>query len=183
LSSAFPDPTRNTSLRAAFFPSSVFQGVCPMRHLLALRVFLSLLLVSPVVAAAQSTQDPSVPRLITITGVYRPADGLAPRAVETVTASVYADQQGGAPLFQETQQVTVDDRGRYSVVLGAAHADGIPPSIFAGGQWLGTVFERAGEAEGPRTRLTSVPYAFPAAEADTLRGRRASCFPICSGGA
>jgi len=150
-----------------------------MRYPLVARLFLSLLIVSPVVASAQSAQDQSIPRLITITGVYRPADGKAPGAVETVTLSVYAEQQGGAPLFQETQQVTLDDRGRYTVVLGAAHAEGIPPSIFsAGGQWLGTVFERTGEVEGPRARLTSVPYAMRAAEADTLGGHPASDYVL-----
>jgi hypothetical protein len=95
---------------------------------------------------------------------------------------VYADQQGGTPLFQETQPVTLDDRGRYSVVLGAAHADGIPPAIFAAGaQWLSTVFERPGEVEGARVRLTSVPYALRAAESDTLGGRPASDYQLVSG--
>src|SRR6478735_2130788 len=110
---------------------------------------------SSTMAFAQATEEQPVPRLITISGVYRPADGQPFATVETVTLSVYADQQGGTPLFQETQQVTLDDRGRYSVVLGAAHTDGIPPAIFAAGaQWLGTVFERPGEVEGPRTQLT-----------------------------
>jgi hypothetical protein len=114
--------------------------------------------------------------------VYRPADGKPPASIESVTLSIYIDQQGGAPLFQETQQVTLDDRGRYSVVLGAAHADGIPPSIFvAGGQWLGTVFERTGEVEGPRVRLTSVPYAMRAAAADTLGGHPASDYVLANG--
>jgi hypothetical protein len=131
------------------------------------------------VVFAQSTQDQSAPRLITITGVYRPADGQPPAKVETVTLAVYADPQGGAPVFQETQQVTLDDRGRYSVVLGAAHADGIPPAVFAAGaQWLGTVFERPGEVEGPRTRLTSVPYAMRAVEADSLGGHPASDYQL-----
>src|SRR4029077_14068676 len=118
------------------------------------------LLLSPTLASAQTPQEQSVPRLITISGVYRPADGTPPAAVETVTLSVYADQQGGTPVFQETQQVTLDDRGRYSVVLGAAHPDGIPTEVFGGAaaHWLGTVFERPGEVEGPRARLTSVPY-------------------------
>jgi len=131
------------------------------------------------VVFAQSTQDQSAPRLITITGVYRPADGQPPATVETVTLSVYADPQGGTPVFQEMQQVTIDDRGRYSVVLGAAHTDGIPPGVFASGaQWLGTVFERTGEVEGPRTRLTSVPYAMRAVEADSLGGRPASDYQL-----
>ena len=153
-----------------------------MRQVFAALSFIMLLLL-PTVASAQSAQDPSasVPRLITITGVYRPADGKAPDAVETVTFSIYADAQGGAPLWQETQQVTLDDRGRYAVVLGAAHADGIPPSVFASGQWLGTVFERPGEVEGPRVRLTSVPYAMRAAEADTLGGHPASDYLLATG--
>jgi Chaperone of endosialidase len=156
-----------------------------MRLLFATLLALVLSLSSTIVSA-QTPQEQSVPRLITISGVYRPADARPPAAVETVTLSVYADQQGGTPLFQETQQVTLDDRGRYSVVLGAAHTDGIPPAIFAAGaQWLGTVFERPGEVEGPRTQLTSVPYSLRAADADTLGGRPASDYvltPSASGG-
>ena len=149
-----------------------------MRKVLVLRALILLSLVPSLTANAQS-QDASVPKLITITGVYRPADGTPAAGIETVTLSLYADEQGGAPLFQETQQVTVDDRGRYSLVLGAAHADGIPPATFAtGGQWLGTVFEHAGEVEGPRVRLTSVPYAMRAAEADTLGGHPASDYVL-----
>jgi hypothetical protein len=36
------------------------------------------------------------------------------------------------------------------------------------------VFERAGEVEGPRVRITSVPYALRASDADTLGGRPAA---------
>ena len=110
-----------------------------------------------------------------VTGVFRPADGQPPAAVETVTLSIYADEVGGTPLWQETQTVTLDERGRYTVLLGVTRAEGIPPAAFASGaQWLGTRFERAGEVEGPRVRLTSVPYALRAADADTLGGRPAS---------
>ena len=56
---------------------------------------------------AQS-QDQSVPRLINITGVFRPADGQPPAAVETVTLAIYADPQGGAPLWQETRTKGAD---------------------------------------------------------------------------
>ena len=63
-----------------------------------------------VFAQAPQNATGSVPRVITVSGVYRPADGQPPAAVETVTLSVYAEQQGGAPVFQETQQVTLDDR-------------------------------------------------------------------------
>jgi endosialidase-like protein len=129
-------------------------------------------------------QEPSVsvPRLINITGVFRPADGQPPAAVETVTLAIYADELGGAPLWQETQPVAIDDRGRYSLLLGATVSSGIPIEIFGSGDahWLGTRFERAGEVEGARVRLTSVPYALRAAEADTLGGRPASDYQLAT---
>lgn len=157
-----------------------------MRQLaLAPAFLLALFFSSAAVVGAQSVPDPSagVPRLITITGVYRPVDGLPAAGVETVILSIYAEQHGGAPVWQETQQVTIDDRGRYTVLLGAAHTDGIPPGVFASAaQWLGTRFERAGEVEGARVRLTSVPYALRAAEADTLGGRPASDYLLVAAG-
>ena len=109
-----------------------------------------LLFLSPLTALAQVSQEPSVPRVINITGVFRPADGQPPAAVETVTLAIYADAIDGAPLWQETQTVALDDKGRYSVLLGASTPDGIPASVFASGtpQWLGTRFERPGEVEG-----------------------------------
>jgi len=129
-------------------------------------------------------QEPSVsvPRLINITGAFRPADGQPPAAVETVTLAIYADEQGGTPLWQETQTVTLDDRGRYSLLLGAT-SGGIPPEIFGSTapHWLGTRFERPGEVEGARVRLTSVPYALRAANADTLGGRPASDYLLAAG--
>jgi len=141
---------------------------------------LSFALLVPTVSRAQ---NPSVPRVINITGVFRPADGQPPATTETITLSLYADQDGDTPLWQETQQVTFDDRGRYAVVLGATHPDGIPPSVFAAGaQWLGIVFARAGEVEASRVRLTSVPYALRAAEADTLGGHPASDYLLASEG-
>ena len=114
--------------------------------------------------SSQSVSSPSVPRLINISGVFRPADGQPASAVETVTLSIYADPEGGAPLWQETQTIALDGQGRYSLLLGATQADGIPAAVFGTGdaKWLGTVFERAGEVEGPRVRITSVPYALRA---------------------
>jgi hypothetical protein len=133
-------------------------------------------------ARAQS-QDQSVPRLINITGVFRPADGQPAATVETVTLAIYADPQGGTALWQETQTVALDERGRYSLLLGGTTSGGIPPDMFAAGdaRWLGTRFERPGEVEGARVRLTSVPYALRAANADTLGGRPASDYVLASG--
>ena len=125
----------------------------------------------------------SVPRLINVSGVFRPADGQPASAVETVTLSIYADAEGGAPLWQETQTIAIEAQGRYSLLLGATQADGIPAAVFGTGdaKWLGTVFERAGEVEGPRVRITSVPYALRASDADTLGGRPASAYLLAPG--
>ena len=73
-----------------------------------------------------------------------PIDDGAIEGTETVTLSIYADAEGGAPLWQETQTIAVDAEGRYSLLLGAASPDGIPAAVFGceAAQWLGTVFER-----------------------------------------
>src|SRR5437762_13021316 len=100
-----------------------------MRYVSALLTFIVVVLFSPLVIFAQSAQEPgtSVPRLVNITGLFRPADGQPPAAIETVTFAIYADPTDGSPLWQETQTVTLDDRGRYSLLLGATQTGGIPP--------------------------------------------------------
>ena len=155
-----------------------------MRHKLTVLTLMTVLLLMPAAVFAQDSTV-SVPRVINITGVFRPVDGQPPAAVETVTLAVYADPEGGAPLWQETQTVTIDDRGRYSLLLGATTSGGIPPELFGSNDahWLGTRFERAAEVEGPRVRLTSVPYALRAAAADTLGGHPASDYVLSTGAA
>ena len=75
-----------------------------------------------------------MPRLINLTGVFQPVDGQPPRAVETVTLAIYAEPTGGAPLWQETQSVAVDSKGRYALLLGATSAEGLPAAVFAAGR-------------------------------------------------
>ena len=157
-----------------------------MRLLPAVRALVVLIVVSASAISAQSTQSvssQSVPRLINVSGVFQPANGQPASAVETVTLSIYADPEGGPPLWQETQTIALDAQGRYALLLGATQADGIPAAVFGTGEakWLGTVFERAGEVEGPRVRITSVPYALRASDADTLGGRPASAYLLAPG--
>ena len=157
-----------------------------MRLLPAVRALLVLIVVFPGAISAQSppsASSQSVPRLINVSGVFHPANGQPASAVETVTLSIYADSEGGAPLWQETQTIAIDAQGRYALLLGATQADGIPAAVFGTGdaKWLGTVFERAGEVEGPRVRITSVPYALRSSDADTLGGRPASAYLLAPG--
>ena len=154
-----------------------------MRLIPAALVILVLCLPSPALLFAQSSQSSpatSVPRLINISGVYRPADKQPLAPVEQVTFAVYAQETGGTPLWQETQQVAVDADGHYTVLLGATQPDGVPLDLFASGQaqWLGITFDRPGDVEGARMRITSVPYALHAADAVTLGGRPASDYVL-----
>jgi hypothetical protein len=102
-----------------------------------------------------------------------------------VTLAIYAEETGGTPLWQETQDVAVDADGRYTVLLGATLTDGLPLDLFASGdaRWLGRRFERPGEEEQARVRLASVPYALKASDADTLGGRPPSAYLLAEPGA
>jgi hypothetical protein len=95
--------------------------------------------------------------------------------VETVFR-IYAAEQGGEPLWTETQRVTVGEDGSYVVLLGAASPTGLPQSVFAGGvaRWLGVSVERSPELD--RVLLASVPYAMKSADAAALAGHAASDF-------
>ena len=132
--------------------------------------------------SASSEVAVAVPRLVNVSGEYHPKDGGSAVPLETLTLRVYSRQTGGVPLWQETQTVAVDAYGFYSVVLGATQKDGIPPDVFAssGAQWLGLTWARDGTVEGPRTRLTSVPYALRAADAETLGGLPASAYQLAT---
>jgi len=138
---------------------------------------------SAVVLSAQQAST-SVPRLVRVSGTFRPSSGQVVSPVESVTFSVYADEQGGTPLWSETQNVQVDQDGHYSALMGNRLSAGMPPELFAGGEarWLGLLFNRPGEAEQPRTLLVSVPYALKAADAETLGGKPASAYLLSPSG-
>ncbi|HEY4960070.1 MAG TPA: hypothetical protein VII29_04350, partial [Terriglobales bacterium] len=65
----------------------------------------------------------------------------------------------GAPVWLETQNVTPDATGHYSVLLGSSRAEGLPSDLFAAQEerWLGVQVQ--GQPEQPRVLLVSVPYA------------------------
>ncbi|HZU27012.1 MAG TPA: tail fiber domain-containing protein [Bryobacteraceae bacterium] len=129
------------------------------------------------VAAGYAQQGP-VPRLVNYSGVLRDGAGKPVSGSEAVTFSIYADADSRTPLWQETQNITADEQGRYTVHLGAATADGLPLDLFASGGslWLGALAQSRGAVEQARVLLVSVPYALKAADADTLGGKPASAF-------
>lgn len=129
-------------------------------------------------SATATTASTSVPNLIRYSGTLKDAQGAA--LVSTtpvgVTFAIYQQQDGGAAVWQETQNVTPETNGQYSVILGSTTAIGLPDDLFSQPEqrWLGVQVQ--GEAEQARVLLVSVPYAFKAHEADTLGGLPSSAF-------
>jgi hypothetical protein len=135
-----------------------------------------------------------VPRLVKFSGVVaesaRPArEGQGERRPFTrgevqyavgLTFAIYAEQEGGTALWQETQNVALDEQGRYSVLLGAASREGLPAELFASGEprWLGVQAQVPGAGEGARVLLVSVPYALRADDAASLGGRPATDYML-----
>ncbi len=142
---------------------------------------LATLLVSTCLCAAQqianTSSNPSVPNLIRYGGLLKDAQGVALGSAATdVTFAVYKQPDGGSPVWTETQRVTTDASGNYSILLGSTTAGGLPGDLFSQQEqrWLGVQIH--GEDEQARVLLASVPYAFKAHEADTLGGLPASAF-------
>jgi trimeric autotransporter adhesin len=136
------------------------------------------LLCSLAFAQAGDSSAAIVPRLVNYSGKAIDSGGNAMPGVAGITFAVYKDQYEGTPLWMETQNVTVDAKGNYTVQLGASSSQGLPLDLFNSGEarWLG-VRVNGGE-EQPRVLLLSVPYALKAADAQTLGGLPASAFQL-----
>jgi hypothetical protein len=140
----------------------------------------TLILISAAVSA-QGNSAPAnavVPQLVNFSGSAVNDQGKPINGIVGITFSIYNAQQGGAPLWMETQNVQTDAKGNYTAQLGATTSEGLPLSLFASGEarWLG-VRVNGGE-EQQRVLLLSVPYALKAADAQTLGGLPASAFAL-----
>jgi hypothetical protein len=130
--------------------------------------------------SAQDAAAPSpiavVPRLIKFSGSMAGAPSSA--GIVELRFAVYEGQTGGAPLWQETQQVTLNADGKYSVLLGAATPGGMPVNFFTDGRarWLGVAL--SGQQESARMALVAAPYALKANDAETLGGHSAGDFAL-----
>jgi hypothetical protein len=120
----------------------------------------------------------SVPRLIRSTGILVDSAGHPRTGTVGVTFSVYSQATGGTPLWQESQNVSLDQQGRYAVLLGMTKTEGMPVEVFSSPEprWLGVWPQVEGEQEHSRVALVSVPYALKAADTETLQGLPASAF-------
>jgi len=127
-----------------------------------------------------SPASAAVPRMIRYSGALK-VDRETPLGRLTgITFALYKDQEGGPPVWVETQSVAVDAQGHYAVQLGATKVQGLPTDLFSAGEarWLGV--QASGQHEQPRILLLSVPYALKAADAETLGGLPASAFVLAA---
>jgi hypothetical protein len=127
-------------------------------------------------SASTGSLQMSIPRVIRLEGTLSGRDDAPRTGTVGLTLAIYKEQQGGAALWQEVQNVTPDSMGHYALLLGANNIEGLPLELFSSGEarWLGIQVQ--GETEQPRTLLVAVPYALKAADAETLGGKPPSAF-------
>jgi hypothetical protein len=129
-------------------------------------------------ASNSGTSAPApMPRLVHFGGTV--PDATAGELV-TLKFALYEAQTGGDAVWQESQQVTLGESGKYSVLLGSATENGLPQGMFSAAQakWLGVTVGDGQEM--PRTILVSTPYSLKASDSETLGGHPASDFQLAA---
>ena len=146
-------------------------------------LFVCASLLFPMLSNAQCTTTEigcgqPVPHFLKFQQVLRDPSGVAYSGVTAVRFSIYANSEGGSPLWQETQNVDVDRQGHFEVVLGSTTSQGMPLNLFPAGEsrWIGVQPLLPGAQESARVLMVSVPYALQAGNAETLGGLPASAF-------
>jgi hypothetical protein len=156
-----------------------------MKHrILGLSGIALLVLTMALAARAQQTAAASeasaVPSIVNFSGMLTDLDGRPLTGITGVTFLLYKDEQGGAPLWMETQNVQPDKNGHYTVTLGSTTSQGLPQDVFVSGEarWLGVQVQ--GQNEKSRALLVAVPYALKAHDAETIGGLPPSAFVLAA---
>ncbi len=135
-------------------------------------------------AASTTAGAASVPRLIRFNGTLIDGRGWPITTPVNVLFAIYSQPEGeGEPLWQETQQISPNSKGGYTVLLGSANPAGIPIEIFKPGESQYLSIKPEGEPEQRRMLLVSVPYALKAADSATLGGLPPSAFLLAGANA
>jgi hypothetical protein len=129
-------------------------------------------------APAAASAPTAIPALVPFSGVATGGDGKPVTGEIGMTFLIYKDEQGGEPLFTESQVVALDETGHYKIQLGASNPNGLPADLFSSGEARWLEVQIAGQKPQPRVLLASVPYALKAADSATLGGLPASAFAL-----
>lgn len=152
-----------------------------VRILRVMVAWLSLVLsLTPFMAQTSAQTASELPRLVRFGGTVKDLNGSPLTGVVGVTFAFYSEQNGGAALWLETQNVTADSNGRYTALLGSMVPEGLPADLFTSEQarWVGV--QVSGQAEQPRVLLASAPYALKAGDAETIGGLPPSAFVLAN---
>jgi len=133
---------------------SALKGLPQFTRVAFLPLSLLLFLLIPAVAPA------GVPAFVTYSGRLTDGTGWGESTQLSLTFRIYDQETGGATLFEQTEEVVVQD-GYFSVMLQDA------TEVFTGvGQtWIGVSVEGGAEL-APRQAVGSVPYAMHARSVD-----------------
>jgi len=84
--------------------------------------------------------------------------GKVPTGEVGLTFSLDALQEGGSPLWSESQTVKLDEQGRYTVLLGWTFPEGLPSDPFTTDHelWLGVQPQLPGEGGQPRVDVKAL---------------------------
>ncbi|MCU0722751.1 MAG: hypothetical protein MUC63_03915, partial [Planctomycetes bacterium] len=135
-----------------------------MKSLHKIVVLVSALLI----VANAATVLGAMPREINFQGKLTDTSGNPVTTSVQVTFNIYNTVSGGTPLFNESQTVTPNARGIYSVRIGSQTSGGIPLD-FNAPYYLGVQVGSDPEM-APRYAMAAAPYAMRAAVASTVDG-------------
>lgn len=131
------------------------------------KVFSSIFVLAVAIGIAQA-----VPGQINYQGILKDSSGNTLSGNYSITFSIYAAASGGSALWSETQPTIPVASGLYNIQLGAGTP--ISSSVFDGTtRYLGVKVGSDSEMT-PRIPMITVPYAFYAANTDTLAGYSAA---------
>jgi len=109
----------------------------------------------------------AIPEMINYQGKLTDPDGVAIEGVITVEFSIYNLETGGSPLWSEAQDVTIS-HGLFDVRLGTVEP--FPDSLDFSEEEYFIELSLGSDILEPRQLLTTVPFAFRAAIADSISG-------------
>ena len=90
-----------------------------------------------------------VPQLVNFGGVLSDPNGKPLTNITGVTFLLYEEQQGGPPLWMETQNVQPERNGHYAVMLGSTTSTGCPPTSLWRAKRAGSEYSRKGKRNMP----------------------------------
>jgi hypothetical protein len=113
--------------------------------------------VTPTATLASENIDRS--RILKFRGVLKDPDGKRLKGVVGVLFAIYEQKEGGAPVWQEVQNVELNERGVFTALLGSTNEEGIRPELFSPDKtfWIGMQVLQPDEVEQPRIRLVNGP--------------------------